>query len=470
VNDSMSSLPTHVFRAYDVRGIAQAEHPADVELDPNFAEVLGRAYGTFIRREVPASDPERGHRVCLARDCRIHGEALHRAFSRGVRSTGVHVIDVGVVASPMLYFAVHFLGTDGGVQVTGSHNPSNYNGFKMMRGRSSLYGEAIQTLRQTMLSGDCLVGEGQETSHPIFEDYVSYVTENLSLGARPLRVVVDGGNGTGGPPAVALLQRLGVEVIPLYIEMDGRFPNHHPDPTVAENLTELIAAVRREGADLGVAYDGDADRIGVVDDQGEILWGDRLLILLARHVLAELPGSAIVSEVKCSKTLFEDIEAHGGRAIMSAVGHSIIKSRMKAEGAQLAGEMSGHIFFQHRWFGFDDAVYTTGRLLEILSRTETPLSALLSDVPVTHVTPEIRLECPDDVKFRVVDAAVAQFSETHDVIDIDGARVSFEGGWGLIRASNTQPVIVLRAEAETAAGLADIRQTLEDFVRDHATD
>jgi len=447
-------LNTQIFRAYDVRGVA------DVDLTDEVARGLARAYAA----EICAAG---GRRVALGRDCRLHGPRLRKAFADGLVSSGLDVIDVGVVPSPLLYFAVFHHDADGGVQITGSHNPSDYNGFKMMRGKSSLHGEAIQRLRERMEQGDFVSGQGTLSEAPIFGDYVDYVAENITLGPRRLKVVVDGGNGTGGPVALALLERLGVDVVPLFIEMDGTFPNHHPDPTVEANLQDMIAAVRREGADLGVAYDGDADRIGVVDELGQVIWGDRLMILLSRAILADHPGAAIVSEVKCSRTLFEDIAQRGGRPIMSQVGHSIIKERMVAEGALLGGEMSGHIFFKHRWFGFDDAVYTTMRLLEILSQTDAPLSALLADVPTTHVTPELRLACPDDVKFAVVDKAVAHFKALHPVIDIDGARVDFGEGWGLIRASNTQPVIVLRAEADTAEALATIRQTLEGFVATH---
>ncbi|MCA9518137.1 MAG: phosphomannomutase/phosphoglucomutase, partial [Myxococcales bacterium] len=299
--------------------------------------------------------------------------------------------------------------------------------------------------------------------------YVADCAEHLDFGRNALRVAVDGGNGTGGPPAVALLERLGVDVIPLYIPMDGTFPNHHPDPTVPENLAALVRAVDKHKADVGIAYDGDADRIGVIDDQGRVLWGDRLMILLARAVLREHPGAAILGEVKCSHTLFADVEKHGGRALMCPVGHSIIKQRMKEERALLAGEMSGHIFFADRWFGFDDAIYVTGRLLEILSKSDKPLSALLADVPETCVTPEIRVDCPDDRKFDVVAKAVAHFGAERPVVAIDGARVDFGDGWGLIRASNTQPALVLRAEAETEDGLARIRATLEGFIREAAS-
>ena len=443
-----------IFRAYDVRGVA------DVDLTDEVALGLGRAYAAEIRAAG-------GTRVTLGRDCRLHGPRLREAFVTGLLESGLDVIDVGVVPSPLLYFSVFHHDTDGGVQITGSHNPSDYNGFKMMQGKASLHGDAIQRLRTRMEQRDFVSGSGALVEDPIFGAYVDYVVDNITLGDRPLRVVVDGGNGTGGPAAVAILERLGVEIVPKFIEMDGRFPNHHPDPTVAENLQDVIAAVHETKADLGVAYDGDADRIGVVDESGEIIWGDRLMILLSRAILADNPGAAIVSEVKCSQTLFDDIAAHGGRPIMSQVGHSIIKERMLQEGSLLGGEMSGHIFFKHRWFGFDDAVYTTMRLLEILSRTEAPLSSLFADVPKTHVTPEIRLPCSDDTKFDVVAQAVGHFKASYPVIDIDGARIDFGDGWGLIRASNTQPVIVLRAEADSADVLGRIRQTLEGFVASH---
>jgi phosphomannomutase/phosphoglucomutase len=445
-----------IFRAYDIRGDAQRD------LTDELAEGVGRAYGSVLREDG-------GRRIALGRDCRVHSPRLHAALIRGLLATGVEVEDVGVVPSPLLYFAVFHRDLDGGIQITGSHNPPADNGFKMMMGKSSLHGDAVQEIRRRVESGVPDAPGGELVDRPIQDAYVDYVAENISLESRPIRLVVDGGNGVGGPTAMALLGRLGVEVDPLYMDMDGTFPNHHPDPTVEENLADLIARVRATGADLGVAYDGDADRIGVVDEKGTIIWGDRLMILLSRAVLAEVPGAAIVSEVKCSRTLFEDIAEHGGRPIMSQVGHSIIKERMKEEDALLGGEMSGHIFFRHRWFGFDDAIYTTGRLLEILSRTDRSLSDLLSDVPTTHVTPELRLPCPDELKFDLVERAVAHYKASYDVIDIDGARVNFADGWGLIRASNTGPVIVLRAEADSAASLARIRADLEGFVATHTS-
>lgn len=444
-----------VFRMYDVRGVV------DRDLTEDLARDLGRAYGTRIRRDG-------GRRVCLGRDPRLHGQRLQDAFAEGALETGLTLLDVGVVPTPQLYFAVHHLDADGGVQVTGSHNPPEYNGVKMMRGKRSLYGDQIQQLRAWIEARDFhREAGGERLAHPITETYLDYVVDNLHLGPHRPRLVLDGGNGAGGPTAMSLFRRLGMEPTGLYIDMDGRFPNHHPDPTVPANLEDLRRRVLADGADLGVAYDGDADRVGVIDDRGEVIWGDRLLILLARAVLAAEPGAAIVGEVKCSATLFDDIAAHGGRPVMSAVGHSIIKERMRAEGALLAGEMSGHIFFKHRWLGFDDAVYASARLVELLSHTDQPLSALLADVPKTAATPEIRLDCPDDQKFHVVSAAVEHYRAhpgVRSLVDIDGARVDFGDGWGLIRASNTQPVLVLRAEARDEARLAAIRAELEGFV------
>jgi len=440
-----------VFRANDIRGIA------DTDLTSEFVTLLGRAYGSHV---VSVG----GTKVCVGRDCRLHGPRLRDAFIDGILQTGLDVVDVGVVPSPLLYFAVFHLDTDGGVQITGSHNPSEFNGFKMMLGKSSMHGEAITKLKDRIERHDFIIGEGQLSQQGIDEDYVRLAEENLHVGPRKLKVVVDGGNGAGGPTAMAVLGALGIETVPLYIDMDGRFPNHHPDPTVVENLQDLIATVKEVGADLGVAYDGDGDRLGIVDERGEIIWGDRLMILLSRDLLRQCPGSAIVAEVKCSKTLFEDIADHGGRPIMSAVGHSLIKARMIKEDALLGGEMSGHIFFKHRWYGFDDAVYATCRLLEILGRDDRPLSEHLSDVPQTHVTPEIRLACPDDLKFDLVEEARAHYRATHRVVEIDGARIDFEDGWGLIRASNTQPVIVLRTEGGSAHARDTIRDELVAFV------
>jgi len=449
----MSEVPNHVFRAYDVRGIVGPD------LNTEFAELLGKAIGTMARRQERST-------LSVGRDCRTHGPLLHKGLVAGLQSTGINVVDLGVVASPLVYFSLFHLENevDGGIVITGSHNPKDFNGFKICLGQTSIHGEDIQSLRQLIEEDDFEQGSGSYSERSIDRDYIDYVKDNLRLPHSNLKVVLDPGNGTAGPVIEPLLRELGFDVVPLYCTMDGNFPNHHPDPTEAENLEELIQTVLETGADVGFAYDGDSDRIGVVDNRGNILWGDRLMILLSRQLLKEEPGAAIVGEVKCSQTLFDDINANGGRAILAKVGHSLIKARMKKENAILAGEMSGHIFFKHRYFGYDDAIYTTGRVLEVLTGNTKALDELMADVPVTHVTPELRMDCPDELKFPVVEACVASFKATHEVIDIDGARVLFDEGWGLVRASNTQPVLVLRCEANTAAGLAEIRATIEGAV------
>ena len=460
----MSQVPHAVFRAYDVRGIVGPD------INAAFARLLGQAIGTTAVRQGRSA-------LTVGRDCRTHSPELHGGLVAGLRSTGIEVVDLGVVPTPLVYFSTFFLADDvqGGIMITGSHNPKEFNGFKICLGQKSIHGEEIQALRRLIEADDFERGEGAYRERPIVDDYVDWVSDNLSLPRTNLRVVVDAGNGTAGPVIVPLLKRLGIETIELYCEMDGNFPNHHPDPTKTENLLELIDTVKAHNADAGIAYDGDSDRIGVVDDKGAILWGDRLLILLSRQLLQIEPGAAIVGEVKCSQTLFDDITAHGGRPILARVGHSLIKARMKEEKALLAGEMSGHIFFKHRYFGYDDAIYTTGRVLEVLAGHTEPLSALMSNVPETHVTPELRTDCPDAIKFDVVEDCVAWFKRALDqqesatpapidAIDIDGIRVIFEDGWGLVRASNTQPVLVLRCEAQTAESLKAIKSLMDAVV------
>jgi phosphomannomutase/phosphoglucomutase len=353
---------------------------------------------------------------------------------------------------------------DGLCMITGSHNPPEYNGLKVGVGKTTYHGEEIQALRRLAESGQFAKGAGRVTPHDIVTPYRAYVRQNLQLGKRKLKVVVDAGNGTGGVVAVPLFQSLGIEVIPLFVEMDGTFPNHHPDPTVEKNLVDLKAKVLETGADVGIAYDGDADRVGAVDEKGNVLWGDQLMILFSRALLAEEPGAAIVGEVKCSMTLYDDIAKRGGRPIMWKAGHSLIKAKMKEEGALLAGEMSGHIFFAHRWFGFDDGVYSSARFLELLTRTDQPLSSLLADVPRTSSTPELRVDCPEDKKFEVVRRAQAFFRERYDAVTVDGVRVVFPDGWGLVRASNTQPLLVLRFEARTPERLAEIQKLVRGKV------
>ena len=438
-----------IFRAYDIRGVVERDLP------PSLVEGLGRALGSEIL--------ERGGKtLAVGRDCRLTSPRLRDDLIRGLNSTGINVLDVGEVPTPLLYFAVYHGKLDGGVMITGSHNPSEYNGFKMLMGDEALHGDAIQGLADRIEGGSFVAGEGTCEDLDITSVYLDWVCENISMGERRLKVVVDGGNGMGGPTAVALYERLGVEVVPLFIEPDGRFPNHHPDPTVAENLVDLIAAVRDSGADLGIGYDGDGDRIGVIDARGGIVWGDRLMILFSRAVLAEEPGATIIAEVKCSQTLYDDIAQRGGRGIMWKTGHSFIKAKIKAEGAALAGEMSGHIFFKHRYFGYDDAVYSGARLLELLSHSEAAVHELLEDVRETFATPELRVDCEDRSKFTVARGLAERFAQTHEVITVDGVRVTFpDGAWALVRASNTQPVLVLRVEA----GTPERRDALEAWLR-----
>jgi len=404
--------------------------------------------------------------VSVGRDCRLTSDAYAAALIDGLRSTGLGVIELGVVTTPLVYFSIFHWDLDGGIQITGSHNPSDYNGFKLCLGRDALHGDQIQDVRRRLESGTFRRGTGTHEHRPILREYQDYVVENVGRLARPIRVVVDAGNGTAGPVAPAIYRRLGAEVTELYTDMDGRFPHHHPDPTVEENMAHLIRAVADEKAELGIAFDGDADRIGVVDAHGRIIWGDELLVLYARDVLARNPGGTIVSEVKCSQRLYDDIAARGGNGIMWKAGHSLLKAKMRETGALLGGEMSGHIFFKERYFGFDDAVYAGARLLEVCARTGRTVAELLADLPPSVTTPEIRVDCPDEVKFAVADRVRDHFRTSGlDIIDVDGVRVKFPRGWGLLRASNTQPVLVMRFEAQTRAELAEYQATVEGAVQ-----
>ena len=447
------SIPNpRVFREYDIRGVA------DRDLPDAFARDLGRAIGTTLARAGV-------RRMALGRDCRVSSARLHAALLEGLLATPLHVIDVGLVATPVLYFAPFHLECDGGVQITGSHNPPEDNGFKVLKGKTTIFGAEIQKLRALMESGHYTGGTGTYEQRDVSAAYVEHARARIALGPRRPKVVVDAGNGMGGLVGVPLYRALGFDVVPLHCEMDGRFPNHHPDPTVEKNVADLKAALVREQAEIGIAWDGDADRIGVVDAKGRIVWGDQLMILFARAILAEQPGATFVSEVKCSQALYDEIERAGGKAIMWKVGHSLIKAKMKETGALLAGEMSGHIFFAHRYLGYDDAVYAGARLLELCSRETRTLAELVDTLPRMVNTPEIRVEVPDDLKFKVVALATERLRARYPVVDVDGVRVKFPGaggGWGLVRASNTQPALVLRFEAGTPERLAEIRRIVED--------
>ncbi len=451
----MSSIVNpHVFREYDIRGHAERDLPDDLARD------LGRALGTFCSRRG-------GRRVALGRDCRLSSPRLTTALLEGVLETGMLVFDLGVVPTPSMYFSVFAWDLDGGVQVTGSHNPPEDNGFKMMVGQATMSGEDIAALGAFIRRRDFVKAPGgRVVERDPLPEYVGFIEGNVRLARTDLKVAIDAGNGAAGPTALAALRAAGIEPVALLCEPDGRFPVHHPDPSTPSNLALLRDTVLERGLDVGIAYDGDGDRIGVIDDKGEILYGDRLLILLSRHLLRERPGATILGEVKCSQTLYDDIAEHGGRPILWKTGHSLIKKKMKEESALLAGEMSGHVFYGDRFFGFDDAVYATLRLLEILAAESRPMHQLLEDVPKTFSTPEIRVECPDDEKFGIVERVQARFASDHEVITIDGARILFDGGWGLVRASNTQASLVLRFEARDHLRLLEIREAVETAIEE----
>jgi phosphomannomutase/phosphoglucomutase len=450
---------TNIFREYDIRGIVWEQ------LTDDTVETLGRAIGTFFERN-------RAKRIAIGYDARKSSPGFCDLLTRGFNECGLDVVLIGMVPTPVLYHTVFTKNVDGGVMITGSHNPPDHNGFKICLGKSTLFGSQIQEIKDIALAGDFAQGEGSVESIEVLDEYCSDIVSKIDLTQsgegekKKLRVVVDAGNGMGGVTAVPVYEKLGVDLIKLFIEPDSNFPNHHPDPTVTENLQDTIRAVIEYGADIGIALDGDGDRIGVVDETGRIIWGDELMILLSRSILATNPGATIIAEVKCSQNLFDDIEKHGGTAIMWKAGHSLIKAKMKETNAALAGEMSGHIFFADRFYGFDDATYAGARVLEILSKTDKPLSELLAGIPPTFSTPELRVDCPDERKFEVVAAIAKHFAQTNEVITIDGARILFEHGWGLVRASNTQAILVLRFEADTEEHLNEIRSTVELKVRE----
>ena len=447
----MSPANPAIFREYDIRGVAGRD------FDAAFARLLGRAYGTMVR--------EAGKRVvAVGRDCRLTSPEYASALAEGLVSTGLEVVDIGTCPTPLMYFSLFHFDLDGGIQVTGSHNPPDFNGFKICVGKSTIHGEQIQELRARIDRNAFASGQGRVTSRDVIEPYQDHLAGQFGRLPRPLTVIVDAGNSTAGPVAPPLFERLGCTVIRLFCDMDGRFPNHHPDPTVVENMQHLIEAMGTNRADVGIAFDGDADRIGVVDRPGRIIWGDEMLILFARDVLAAHPGAVIVSEVKCSQRLYDDIERHGGNAIMWKVGHSLLKAKMRETGALLGGEMSGHLFFADRYFGYDDAIYAACRLLQIVAREGRSVDELLGDLPAAFSTPEIRVDCRDDKKFQVAERAREYFRTRYEIIDVDGVRIRFPEGWGLIRASNTQPVLVLRFEARSRAELDKYQRLVEGVV------
>jgi phosphomannomutase/phosphoglucomutase len=450
------TVPAQIFREYDIRGVAERD------LDDSLVERIGCALGTLLRPEGATRPP----RIAVGRDCRLSGDRLFRALTTGLVAGGVDVIDVGVGPTPKLYFSVHHLDVDGGVMITGSHNPAADNGFKIMKGKASFFGDDIQRLGAMANSGPPKAATaGSIRAENVDEAYVARITSGLDFGRTDLPIVVDAGNGAAGPLGVRALERAGFRPTALFCDMDGRFPNHHPDPTVPKNVETLIERVRAEHALVGIAWDGDGDRLGVVDRSGEIVWGDKLLALFARGILERTPGAAVIADVKCSQTLFDDVARHGGRPVMWKTGHSLIKTKMKEEHAAVAGEMSGHFFFADRYYGYDDAIYAALRLLEIVSREGKSVLELLSDIPRTVYTPELRVDCPDVLKFAVVERVKKELQSRGEVNPLDGARVTYaDGAWALVRASNTGPILVLRFEAPNEERLAKIRADVERVV------
>lgn len=441
------ALSQTIFREYDIRGIADEQL-----LDPDI-EVLGQALGTYLIRNS-------GKTISLGRDTRISSPRLHDALLKGLIAAGCTVNDIGIAPTPLLYYSVYHLKTDGGIMITGSHNPAEFNGFKGMTSSTSLHGEEIQKIYQLIQARDFESGQGSVKEVDVVTPYVEEIPKQFNWDRR-IKVVFDAGNGVAGPVMHRLAQKLNIDAVELFYEMDGRFPNHHPDPTVEKNLAHLKAAVKEHKAEIGIAFDGDSDRIGAIDELGNVVWGDILMLIYGREILTRKPGSTFIGEVKCSQVLYDELTRLGGRPIMYRTGHSLIKAKMKEEHAELAGEMSGHMFFADRYYGYDDALYAACRLMEIVSKSGHPLSYQTAGLPRMVSTPEIRVDCPDEVKFDVVAHLVDRFKKIHNVVDVDGARVIFDKGWGLIRASNTQPVLVMRFEAENEDLLQKYRLEIE---------
>lgn len=448
-------IPAVIFRQYDIRGVVGDE------LSPPIAHAVGRALASMGRKMVG-----RDARIAVGRDNRPSGDLLARAVRDGIAAAGAVAVDVGMLPTPALYFALHELEVDGGLQVTGSHNPPEFNGFKMVMAGETLFGDAIQRMR-AMIADDVLdSGHGTvEADDSVLRRYSDAIVERVGQLASPVKVVVDCGNGVASLVAESVLSRLGADVVPLYCDSDGTFPHHHPDPTVLENLADLQEAVRRTGAHLGIAFDGDGDRIGAVDEDGKVIYGDQLLVLYGRDLVQRgTTSGSVIFDVKCSDVLADKLREAGLNPVIWKTGHSLIKAKMKELDAPLAGEMSGHMFFAGDYYGFDDAIFAAARLLSYVARSGGPLSPLLADLPKTFATPEIRVDCPEERKFDVVAEAAAHFADRYPVLTIDGVRISFADGWGLIRASNTQPVLVMRFEAQSESQLAEYRGEVEQWL------
>jgi len=438
----------NIFREYDIRGIVGKD------LTDETVKIVAKSIGSFFNKSGAKT-------IAVGFDARKSSPKFCKILTEELNKVGCDVRLIGRVPTPVLYHTVYTKDVDGGAMITGSHNPSNYNGFKICLGEETLYGVRIQEIKKIALSGDFSFGRGNTTKLEVLKNYKTDILSRIKLGQKRLKVVIDAGNGMGGITSVPIYQELGAELIQLYTKPDSNFPNHPPDPAVPENLKDAINSVKENSADLAIAFDGDADRITVIDDQGNVIWGDELTTLFAREILPGFRDAAVIGEVKCSQVLFDETKNLGGKPIMCKAGHSIVKAKMKETGAILAGEMSGHIFFRDRYYGFDDACYAGARLLEILSRTDKSLSELRSHLPKIYSTPEIRINCEGKNKFQIVKNVAEKFSKTNEVVTIDGARIIFKSGWGLVRASNTQEILVLRCEANNEENLAAIKSRIE---------
>jgi len=436
-------MKSTIFREYDIRGIA------DSDLTDDVVELLGKAYGTYIK----------GGNIVVARDNRLSSLRIRNALVKGLLATGCTITDLGLTITPAYYFTVTKYKMDGGMMITASHNPAEYNGFKVNNGPLTIYGDEIQNLGKIALAGKFISGKGKITEKDTKDEYIHEVVSRIKLNKK-FKVVVDCGNGTASLFAQKILENFGCTVIPLYCESDGHFPHHLPDPVKLEYAEDLIRTVKKEKADIGLGIDGDGDRIGAVDEKGTMIWGDMMLILFFRELLEKHPGAKCIIEVKCSQSLVDDVKAHDGIPILYKTGHSLIKAKMQEEHALVTGEMSGHMFFKDEYYGYDDALYAAGRLLRILSQTDKKFSELFLDAPKYYATPELRPYCPDDKKFEIVKKIVADFKKHYDVIDIDGARVVFNDGWGLVRCSNTQPALIVRCEGKTPKALERIKKII----------
>lgn len=448
-------IPKHIFREYDIRGLAEKE------LTSETSQLIGQAFGSFL-----AENKKR--KIAIGHDLRPSSKRIHKAIIQGLTSSGINVLDLGLIPTPLLYFGIVQFNQDAGISITGSHNPPEYNGFKFQLADRPFFGVDIQQLAARIEKKNFSTGKGNMSEADVITPYISKLKEQFNYSKR-WKVVIDSGHAMSALVAPRLFRELGQEVIELYTNLDPTFPDHHPDPSIPENMEDLSEEVRRKKADIGIAFDGDADRIGVVDEKGNVIAGDRLLLIYARQVLKKKPGAAIIGDVKCSTLIYDDIRKRGGKPILWKTGHSLIKAKMKEEKAALGGELSGHMFFADRWYGFDDAIYAACRILEILDEEKKQFSTLYADLPKRVSTPEIRVECKDDKKkFEIVKRVVADLKKDYKVIDLDGARIEFEDGWGLIRASNTQPVLVTRFEATSEKRLTEIRTLIEGKIKKYA--